>query len=210
MAGYIDTDQLMLGPSVVCLGFFDGVHIGHRAIIKRGKAEAAVLGLPLYAHTYDIPPLNLIKHTDAVRELSPMPEKAALLEEAGVDVVVVSRFDDQLMHMDGKDFFTGILLKRLKARHLVVGYDHRFGYKGSTDTRALAELCKAYGVGLSMVDAVKLPDGRAVSSTAVREALTRGDTDLAQYMLGRPVSKALKDRFFYLNGDTEKVEEGFA
>ncbi len=210
MVGYLDTGRLVLGPGVVCLGFFDGVHIGHQAIIDQGRKKAAELSLPLYVHTYDIPPLNMIKHSDAVKELSPLPEKAALLEAAGVDVVAVSRFNEQLMHMSGEDFFTGILLHRLNARYLIVGFDHRFGHRGGTDTIALTDLCNEYGVGLSKVEAVRLPDGRAVSSTAVRDALARGDTDLAQRMLGRPVSEELKKRFFSVRIDIEKVEEDFA
>lgn len=210
MVGYLDTDQLILGSGVVCLGFFDGVHLGHRAIIDQGKNKAAELRLPLYVHTYDIPPMNLVKHAGAVKELSPLPEKAALLEEAGVDVVAVSRFDERLMRMDGNQFFHDILLGRLHARHLVIGFDHRFGYKGRTDAKALEVLCAHSGIGLSVVEAVKLPDGRAISSSAIRDALTRGDTDLAQRMLGRSATQAMKDRFFSIIGDTEKVEEGFA
>ena len=210
MVGYLDTDKLILGPGVVCLGFFDGVHLGHRAIIDQGKQKAAQLCLPLYVHTYDLPPMNLIKHAGAVKELSPLPQKAALLEEAGVDVVAVSRFDERLMRMDGCQFFYDILIGRLHARHLVIGYNHRFGYKGSTDAKALEALCERSGIGLSVVSAVSLPDGRAISSSAIRNALTRGDTALAQRMLGRPVTQAMKDIFFSTNRETEKVEEGFA
>ncbi len=206
----MDTDKLILGPGVVCLGFFDGVHLGHRAIIDQGKQKAAQLCLPLYVHTYDLPPMNLIKHAGAVKELSPLPQKAALLEEAGVDVVAVSRFDEQLMRMEGSQFFSDILIGRLHARHLVIGYDHRFGYKGSTDAKALEALCERSGIGLSVVSAVSLPDGRAISSSDIRNALTRGDTALAQRMLGRPVTQAMKDIFFSINEETEKVEEGFA
>lgn len=210
MVGYLDTDKLILGPGVVCLGFFDGVHLGHRAIIDQGKQKAAQLCLPLYVHTYDLPPMNLIKHAGAVKELSPLPQKAALFEEAGVDVVAVSRFDERLMRMDGSQFFYDILIGRLHARHLVIGYNHRFGYKGSTDAKALEALCERSGIGLSVVSAVSLPDGRAISSSAIRNALTRGDTALAQRMLGRPVTQAMKDIFFSINEETEKVEEGFA
>ena len=210
MVGYLDTDQLTLGPGVVCLGFFDGVHLGHRAILDEGKQKAAQLCLPLYVHTYDLPPMNLIKHAGAVKELSPLPQKAALLEEAGVDVVAVSRFDERLMRMDGSQFFYDILIGRLHARHLVIGYNHRFGYKGSTDAKALEALCERSGIGLSVVSAVSLPDGRTISSSAIRNALTRRDTALAQRMLGRPVTQAMKDIFFSINRETEKVEEGFA
>ncbi len=210
MLRYIDSDQTILGPGVICLGFFDGVHLGHQAIVSQGKTIAANFGLPLYVHTYEIPPINLIKHGIAVKEISPLPEKAALLEALGVDVVAVSRFDDRLMRMSGSHFFTNVLLGRLQARHLVVGYDHRFGYQGGTDVAGLKELCRQHGVGLSVMDAVKLPDGSVISSTAIRCALTRGDIPLARQMLGRPIEQALIDRFSSENGEREKVEEGFA
>ena len=80
-------------------------------------------------------------------------------------------------------------------------YQH---YRGTSQAGARS------GIGLSVVGAVTLPDGRAISSSAIRKALTRGDTALAQRMLGRPVTQAMKDIFFSINRETEKVEEGFA
>ena len=206
---YLDASKDCLKPGVVCLGFFDGVHIGHQAIIQEGKTQAKTLGIPLYIHTYDVPPVQVIKHGVKIQEISPLDEKVFLLEKSGADIVAISRFDDKLMHMSGTDFFLQILLRQLQAQHLVVGCDHRFGFKGRTNADALADLCKLYGIGLSVVPALTLPGGRQISSTAIRKALTMGDIGLAEKMLGKKVSHSLLERFMSPSSKIEKAEERF-
>lgn len=207
MIAYLDANQEYFKPGVVCLGFFDGVHLGHQAIIREGKFHAERLNTPLYVHTYDIPPLNVIKQGSLVKEISPLAEKNQLLEQAGADYVVVSHFNDTMMHMSGKDFFLEVLLEQLEAKHLVVGRDHLFGYKGRTNTDELKDLCNDHGIGLSIVSAVTLADGRQISSTAVRNALSIGDLALAETMLGRRVSQALLNKFKQTNNKREELEE---
>ncbi len=137
-------------------------------------------------HTYDIPPIKLLKPDTAYQELCSFEEKCALLEAAGADVVAVSRFDRALMHMSGADFFAGVVTAGMQAQHIVVGYDHRFGFKGDTGVGELRELCSAAGIGLSVVEAVRTPDGKLISSTAVRAAIKAEDWAQAEAMLGRP------------------------
>lgn len=184
MIKYRDSASLKLSPTVVCLGFFDGVHLGHRAIITEGSRIARQKGLLLCVHTYDIPPERVLKHTEHVTELTSPLQKTTLLEGLGVEALVVSDFSEQLMHMPGADFFREILLGRLSAEHIVAGYNHRFGYRGDTGTQELADLCLAAGIGLSIVPAVLTTDGKAISSTAIRDALRRGDVVEAEAMLG--------------------------
>ena len=203
MIAYLDANQERFKPGVVCLGFFDGVHLGHQAIISEGKVQAERLKTLLYVHTYDLPPLNVIKQGCLVKEISPLAEKSQLLEQAGADYVVVSRFNDTLMHMSGRDFFLKVLLEQLKAKHLVVGRDHFFGYKGRTNADELKDLCKCHDVGISIVSAVTLGDGRQISSTAIRKALSMGDSDLAEMMLGRKVSQNLLNKFMLTNNTRE-------
>ncbi|NLC32877.1 MAG: FAD synthetase family protein [Clostridiales bacterium] len=206
---YLDANQDYLKPGVVCLGFFDGVHLGHQAIIKEGKDEALRLHVPLYIHTYDVPPIQVIKQGLHIKEISSLDEKVDLLQQAGADIVAISRFDDKLMHMSGDDFFLRVLLEQLQARHLVIGCDHRFGFKGRTDAAALRDLCNSHHVGLSIVPAVRLSGVREISSTAIRKALALGDITSAEEMLGRKVSHSLLQRFMSSGNDIEKVEEGF-
>lgn len=172
--------------SVVCLGYFDGVHLGHQALLKAGREQADALGLPLLAHTFDRAPL----HKDM--ELTGLTERKRLLLCYGADGVFVSPFDDAMRRMRGEDFFRDILLKEMNAKHLVCGKDHRFGYGGQCDTEALRRMCGESGIGLTVVPDVTL-DGMRVSSTAIREALARGDTALAERMLGRPVIFAARE-----------------
>lgn len=184
-------DEIAAQASVVCLGLFDGVHIGHRQIVLAGKGEADRLGISLCVHTYDIPPLSLIKQSHQVMELTPFEEKCHLLEKAGADMVAVSRFDEQLMLKGGREFFYDVLLRQLNARHLVAGYDHRFGHKCDTDTDALQALCDEAGIGLTVLSAVTVRDGIPVSSSAIRQAIREGDRVLAEEMLGRSLSERL-------------------
>jgi len=178
--------QWALGKSVVCLGYFDGVHLGHQALLKQGKSVARQNGLLLCVHTYDIPPIKLLKPDMAYQELCTFQEKCRLLEAAGADVVAVSRFDQALMHMSGADFFDRVVVEGMQAQHIVVGYDHRFGFMGDTGVDELLALCSAAGIGLSVVEAVRTPDGRLISSSAVRAAIKSKDLAQAEMMLGRP------------------------
>ena len=173
--------------TVVCLGFFDGVHIGHMRLLDRAKEIARTENLLVCVHTFTTMPQLVLRPERPVLELTPLPEKEALLSEAGVDLLAVSRFTEELMHMRAKDFFQTILLERLRARHIVVGFHHRFGYKGEMDANGLLKLCEGAGVGLSVVKPVRLSDGSLVSSSAIRSCLQKGDRVTAEAMLGRAI-----------------------
>lgn len=191
---YLDSIEAPLGPAVVCLGFFDGVHKGHMSLMSHGKKAAKQLGFPLFVHTYDIPPASVIKRNSEAFELTPLGEKARLLLAAGADRVVVSKFDDQLMHTSGKDFFYNVLVKLIDAKHIIIGFDHRFGYRGDMGPEELSALCKAEKIGINVVPAVKTTSGELISSSAIRDALRLGYMALAEEMLGRPVDNELLQR----------------
>ena len=169
-------------PCVVCLGFFDGVHLAHQALLRAARAEGERMGLPVCVHTFDHAP------GDKDFELTTLPEREALLKHYGADSVSVSIFNEEMRHMRGDVFFQDVILNRLNARHVVCGDDHRFGYKGAWGVKELQALCDEAGVGLTVVPQVSLPDGQRVSSTAIRQAIRDGNTDLAEKMLGRKLS----------------------
>ena len=187
---HLGGEQWALGKSVVCLGYFDGVHLGHQALLTHGKTIARQNSLLLCVHTYDIPPIKLLKPDLDYQELCTFEEKCGFLEAAGADVVAVSRFDQSLMHMRGADFFSQVVLQEMKAQHIVVGYDHRFGFMGDTGVEELSAFCQARSIGLSVVEAVRTPDGRVVSSSAVRAAIRAQDWERVEMMLGRPYHRA--------------------
>ena len=174
---------------IVCLGFFDGVHRGHLALLEAAKAIAAREGGLVCAHTFDHAPGS------KGRELTTLPEREALLKAAGADEVAVSVFDDSLRRMSGEDFFFRVVLERLRARHVVCGDDHRFGYRGACGVGELRAFCGQAGVGLTVVPPVTLPDGERISSTAIRAALREKRWERAAEMLGRPVPEEMKERF---------------
>lgn len=173
-------------PSVVCLGFFDGVHKGHLSLLRAAKDIARDQGLIVCVHTFDRAP----GEKDFV--LTTLAEREALLRAAGADRVAVSAFSEDMRRMTGDDFFRQIVLGSLNARHVVCGDDHRFGYKGGWGVKELEALCRQNGVGLTVCPPVSLPDGVRVSSTAIRKAILAGNIPLAEEMLERPLTPALR------------------
>lgn len=174
-------------PSVVCLGFFDGVHKGHLSLLHAAKDIARDQGLIVCVHTFDRAP----GEKDFV--LTTLEEREALLQAAGADRVAVSAFSEDMRRMSGDDFFRQIVLEKLNARHVVCGDDHRFGCKGGWGVKELEALCREAGVGLTVCPPVALTDGTRVSSTAIRKAILAGNAALAEEMLGRPLSPALRE-----------------
>ena len=173
--------------TVVCLGFFDGVHIGHARLIERAVEIARPRGLLVCVHTFDRSPMAMLRPEIAARELTLLPEKAALLRGLGADIVAVSPFDDEMARMRAEAFFHSVLIGKLRAAAVVAGRDHRFGFGGEADSRMLEALCHGAGIALTIIDPVRLPDGRVVSSTAIRQLLDQGDMASAEAMLGRAV-----------------------
>lgn len=181
-------------PQVVCLGVFDGVHLGHRALIQEALRIAQEQGLSALVHTYDPPPFTVINPRAMAYVLTPLPERIALIQQLGIQQIAISRFTPQLQHQTGQVFFKQVLLGRLHARHLVVGFNHRFGYLGDTDIDVLRKLCLEAGIGLTVVQAVHTPQGNLISSTAIRQAILVEDDQLAAQMLGREPDPAMLAR----------------
>ena len=173
-------------PCVVCLGFFDGVHRGHQALLSAARAEADRRGCAVVAHTFDRSPGN------KGELLTSLPERERLLKQYGADDVAVSPFDEEMRRLPGDEFFRRIVMEKLHACHVVCGDDHRFGYKGGWGVRELRDLCEEAGIGLTVVPPVTMKNGMRVSSTAVRAALAAGDEAAAADLLGRPVPPALR------------------
>lgn len=170
---------------IIALGFFDGVHLGHGALLKRAVALADELGAVPAAHTFAAHPSALLSET-AVPLLSTPEDRAYLMETLyGVREVLVAPFDRRMMTMDWADFVTGHLVGELDSCGVVVGEDHRFGYKGRGTAEKLEELCGRLGLACCVVEKVTL-DGKTVSSTLIRELLAAGDVETANRYLAHP------------------------
>ena len=181
--------QSLTTSSLVCLGFFDGVHLGHLALLNCAKNIAQKEGGLVCVHTFDVSPTQQIRKDGRWFELTPLSKKIELLEQHGCQVVAISSFDQAMRQMKGRDFFEKILIKCLKAKVLVTGWDHRLGFQGDTDVVKLQSLCDEYHIRLEVISKVSLPTGERVSSTAIREALLCGNKELAEAMLGRNVDE---------------------
>lgn len=186
----LEQGDRMRAPAVVCLGFFDGVHIGHAQLILRARAVAAEQNLQSCVHTFDEMPARVVNPRDNTLELTPLAEKIRLIAAMGIDAVAVSTFR-KAMGMSAEAFFQEVLLDRLCARHIVAGFHHRFGHQGKGDVALLQALCAASGTGLDIITPVRLADGALVSSTAIRQALRSGDLTTASRMLGRDARDTL-------------------
>ena len=174
-----------LPASAVCLGYFDGVHRGHLALIAAAREMARREGLLVCVHALDRSPAQVLHPERRVAQLTTMADQVRLFDEAQVDVLAVTTFDDRVRHLPGKVFFDEILRGRLNAKAIVVGDDHRFGYRGDTGSEELRRMCDQAGVTLTVVPRVRLADGSVISSSAIRAAISQGDLQRAQEMLGR-------------------------
>jgi riboflavin kinase/FMN adenylyltransferase len=173
--------------TVVTVGTFAGVHVGHRAVCDEIVRRAERTGGRSVLVTFHPHPLRVVRPESAPALLTPPPEKTLLLAETGLHCCLVLRFDRALQQYPASRFVEEILLGHLGMTELVMGYDHGFGRgrEGSVDT--IRELGRRLGFGVDVVDAVRL-DGRPVSSTRIRDALARGDVAEAARCLGRPYS----------------------
>ncbi|MBO5181166.1 MAG: bifunctional riboflavin kinase/FAD synthetase [Paraprevotella sp.] len=168
--------------SVATIGFFDGVHVGHRCLINQVRQCAAVRGLFSLLITFDAHPRSVLQPDNRMQLLSTPEEKYTLLSDTGADGLLVLPFTRELSSLSAKEFMQEVLYKQLNVRVLVIGYDHRFG-RGRAATFGDYE---AYGreIGMEVVQAeAYMGDGRPVSSSFVRSLLAEGNVEAAAQCL---------------------------
>ena len=171
---------------VIALGFFDGVHIGHGALLSRCAHRAAELNAVPAAFTFDLHPSALIPGKEPVPLLTTPADRAGLMGRLyGIREVLIAHYDQAMMTTPWRQFITDYLLRDHGAVHLVVGHDFHFGYKGEGDPQKLQALCAELGIGCDVIPKVEL-DGITVSSTHIRSLLAQGDMDRAGKFLGHP------------------------
>jgi riboflavin kinase/FMN adenylyltransferase len=175
--------------SAVALGVFDGVHLGHRAILGTAVRLARAGGFEALACTFEPHPMEVLQPERAPRPITPLDERLALIEDTGVHAAVVLPFTRALASIEPEAFVKDVLLGRLRAREVVVGYNHRFGRGARGDARLLESLGPRLGFHAHVVPPTTV-DGAAVSSTEIRAALQRGDVATAARGLGRPYAIA--------------------
>lgn len=179
-----DINEFRATPCAATIGSFDGVHLGHRAMLGELQARAAERGLPVVVITFARHPRLLFDAHRSSFLLSDNREKVALLESSGADCCVMLNFDAEMASMSAEQFMKDILCEKLGVKLLCVGYDHHFG-KPRTDEgfEQYAEYGRALGMELFMASPFFIDD-IAVSSSKVRRALSAGDISLAKMLLG--------------------------
>lgn len=177
-------------PCAATIGSFDGVHRGHLAMLAELRAAAAAKGLPLMVVTFATHPRRLFDKDSAPFQLTPSCEKVKLLEAAGVDICVLLDFDHAMAAMTAARFMEEILVERLGVQLLAVGYDHHFGKPAAGEgLEQYIAFGKEQGIEVFGTQPFVV-DGMAVSSSAVRRALSAGDVAQAALLLGRNYSLA--------------------
>jgi riboflavin kinase/FMN adenylyltransferase len=183
----VDGGALFPQGSVVCIGAFDGLHLGHRALVRRAVSRARALGLPAVALSFEPLPREFFSRAEPPPRLTLVRGKYKGLCELGVDSVGLLRFNSRLASMHAEEFVRQVLVRRLSAREVWIGPGFRFGNRRAGDLQLLQQLGEVHGFAAAEIDPVHR-GGQRVSSTRIRESLRAGDFGAAAQLLGHPYS----------------------
>lgn len=174
-------------PTGVGLGNFDGLHIGHMALINTLINESRFNGLDSLVYTFTKHPENILRKKLFTPLLTTVNKKIHLLSETPLNYLYFDEFNEVFSRMKPEAFVKDILVKKLKARLAVTGFDYRFGYKGQGDVKLLEELGKEYNFKAIIIPPIKI-DNEIVSSTLIRSNVSKGNIDRVFKLLGRHYS----------------------
>lgn len=174
-----------LKKSVVTMGVFDGIHLGHQQLMKLCRARARRIHAKAVVYTFDPHPVRALSPQACPSLLNTTEQKLELIERLGLDVCVIEHFTKQFGHQSPKTFFRKVMVERLKAQEIIVGYDFTFGAERRGTTTTLTTLSDRFGIKVQIIDAI-FKEGYLVSSTVTRKQIEEGHVDIAQLLLGRP------------------------
>ncbi len=171
-------------PCILTIGTFDGVHLGHQKILKKLNELKQRTGLNSVILTFDPHPRKvLFPEQKDLKLITTTDEKLALLEQNGIDITVVYPFSKAFAQMDAQAYIRDILMKSLKVKHLIIGYDHKFGKNRDGDIKTLKNYSKEFNYEVEEISVQDI-DHINVSSSKIREALHKGEIELANKYLG--------------------------
>lgn len=172
---YIDKNKPAKLPSdtALCLGNFDGIHLGHQELIKSARRVSKNIAVM----TFDPHPVSVIKGLTGVKLLTPLDEKINVFEKLGVDILIVVKFDINMMKMSKDEFIK--FLSHFKFKKIICGYDYKFAYMGSGDKDDLLNAFDTLVISKYVIDGIR------VSSSKIRELLSNGKINDAEKLLGR-------------------------
>ena len=171
--------------TVIALGFFDGVHRGHGALLRKAAERAGELNAAPAVFTFDRSPKEFVTGKPVMLINSNDDRRDIIRRVYGIRRVIFAPFDREMMTMPWQDFITELLVKQYGAVHLVAGHDYRFGHKNEGTVERLREKCRELGLGCDIIPKVEL-EGITVSSTYIRTLLEQGDVERAALFLGHP------------------------
>ncbi len=169
--------------TIITIGTFDGVHIGHRTILEKIINSAQGLHCESLVLTFFPHPRMILQEGSLVKLLNTMDEKIGLLQEIGIDNLIVHPFNKEFSQLTAEEFVKTILVDQLQVQKIIIGYDHRFGINRSADIKDLILFGDKYGFEVEQISAQEI-DAIAVSSTKIRNALANGTISLANEYLG--------------------------
>lgn len=209
MLTYLSLDEIPADASArgtaVAIGKFDGVHLGHRALLERVAFVAAERDLEPAVFTFANNPLSLLRPELCPQPIMSRQQRLDALAELGVSACVMVPFDAELAAMPAEEFVERVLVGQLRAKHLCLGSDFRFGHRGAGDAALLVTMGERLGFTVEVIEQVEDPELGRVSSSRIREAILQGDVAVAARMLGRPVEV----RGEVVRGDARGRELGF-
>ena len=173
--------------SILTLGTFDGVHIGHQKILRKLTQEADSGNYESVLLTFFPHPRMVLKQDSKIQLLNTITEKTKLIEETGVDNLIIHPFDTTFSELSAEDFVKKILIDQLNLAKIIIGYDHKFGKNRSADINDLISLGKKYDFEVEQISAKEIDD-ISISSTKIRKALLDGNIELANTYLGTKYS----------------------
>lgn len=176
-------DYKRIKNSVVTIGTFDGVHVGHQKIINRLVHIAEANKLQALVLTFFPHPRMVVQKDLSIKLINTIDEKAAQLQQLGVDHLVLKEFTNTFSRLSALEYVRDVLVNKLKVKHIIVGYDHHFGRNRTATIEDLIEFGKFYGFEVTQIDAQEVGDV-AVSSTKIRSALSEGNIRVANDFLG--------------------------
>lgn len=172
------------GGTVVTIGNFDGVHLGHREIFRRVVGEARARQAAATVVTFEPHPLRLLAPEKAPPRINTPEEKVRLIRASCIDLLVILPFNRKLAALSAADFVGEVLVERLGVRHLVIGYDYAFGRNREGDATFLAQAAQRHGFTLEVLEPLRA-GAEIYSSTRIRQTLLRGDVKGVVGVLGR-------------------------
>lgn len=172
------------GPSIITVGNFDGVHVGHQGLLTSAAAEGRALGIRSIAITFDPHPAQFLYPDVAPKLLTFLPQRLELIAATGVDAILVLHFDAALSRVTARDFARDVLVGKLRVRGMHEGPSFRFGHGARAGVKELAEFGAEFGFKVEVHPVLRV-HGLDVSSSAVRALIAAGDVRRARWMLGR-------------------------